>query len=89
VGAILLLAPLTFAQAEKTAGSDAATAEAQRQGTVALKPTVSQSPSQSVRQAVAFERYKELAAEREARKMGRSSSADRSVDSTKPVRVKK
>jgi hypothetical protein len=51
------------------------------------------SPAQTMRQAIAFEHYKELAAEREARKeAGRSSvtnnTADRSTDDAAPVRKK-
>jgi hypothetical protein len=74
------------------ATSDQATKEAQRQGRVALNPQAQQSPAQTVDQAVAFERYKELAAEREARKEGVSTesarSADRSVDTQRPVKAK-
>ena len=50
-----------------------------------MKPNA-QSPSQSMSQAIAFERYKELAAQREARKSGQSSDADRSVESESPKR---
>ena len=65
--------------------------EAKRQG-VANSKTDS-SPAQTMRQAIAFEHYKELAAEREARKeTGRSSvtsnTADRSKDDAAPVRKK-
>jgi len=80
LGGMLLFASMAFSQ-------DGATAEAKRQGTVALKPDA-QSPAQSMSQAVAFERYKELAAEREARKEG-TSSADRSVETPRPVKAVK
>ena len=93
---ILLFAPLMYSQSSATKGtdeaaptaSDAATAEAKRQGRVALT-TSDHSPAQSMSQAIAFERYKELAAEREARKEGMHSSADRSVDSPHPAKVVK
>jgi hypothetical protein len=83
LSATLMLAPFALAQDKAatpdpaTPAPDAAMAEAKRQGRVALKPTAESSPTQSIRQAVAFERYKELAAEREARKESRSSNADR------------
>ena len=67
-GTVLLCAALLHAQSEPKVSPDEATKEAQRQGTVALKPNAAQSPTQSVQQAIAFERYKELAAEREAQK---------------------
>ena len=93
---ILLFAPLVYSQTSATkaaddaapAASDAATAEAKRQGRVALT-TSDQSPTQSMSQAIAFERYKELAAEREARKGGTTSNADRSVESPQPAKVVK
>jgi hypothetical protein len=83
LGVMLTLAPMAFSQ-------DAPTAEAKRQGSVAMKPNA-QSPAQSMSQAVAFERYKELAAEREARKEGMTNSgADRSVEKpAKPVKAPK
>jgi hypothetical protein len=87
LGTILLAAPLTFAQDEKTTGSDRAAAEAHRQGRVALKP-LADSPSQSMHQAISFERYKEMAAERQARKEGRSSNADRTMNPSKPANPK-
>jgi hypothetical protein len=70
---------------------DSAAQEAKRQS-VANAKTVS-SPAQTMRQAIAFERYKDLAAERQARKeAGRSSAtsnnADRSKDDAAPVRKK-
>ena len=64
----MLCAALLHAQSEPKTGPDEATKEAQRQGTVALTPNANQSPAQSVQQAIAFERYKELSAEREAQK---------------------
>jgi hypothetical protein len=67
-GSLLLCATLLHAQSEPKAGTDAANKEAQRQGQVALQPNARQSPSQTIQQAVAFERYKEMAAEREAQK---------------------
>src|SRR5437660_3376866 len=65
---VLFCAGLLNAQSDQKPAADAATAEAQRQGQVALAPHATQSPTQTVQQAVAFERYKELAAERQARK---------------------
>jgi hypothetical protein len=84
LSAILAFAPFAFAQdpAPTSTPSDTASAEARRQGSVALKPNAS-SPSQSMSQAIAFERYKELAAEREARKAGAVSAADRSIEKPK------
>jgi hypothetical protein len=88
LSAILLLAPLAFSQEQSspaaTPAPDAAASEARRQGSVAMKPNA-QSPNQSMSQAIAFERYKELAAQREARKSGQSSNADRSVESKPAV----
>jgi len=69
------MAPLATAQ-------ERATAEARRQGRVALNPNA-ESPNQTMQQAIAFERYKELAAEREARKTSR---ADRSVEAPQPAK---
>jgi hypothetical protein len=68
---------------------DGAAQEAKRQG-VANSKTDS-SPAQTMRQAIAFERYKDLAAEREARKEAGQSrvtnnTADRSKDDAAPVR---
>jgi len=76
MGATVLCAALVHAQPEQKkapddshqAVADKATREAQRQGQVALTPNATQSPTQSLSQAVAFERYKEMAAEREAQK---------------------
>ena len=74
------------------ATTDQATKEAQRQGRVALNPQAQQSPAQTAEQAAAFERYKELAAQREARKEGVATegarSADRSVDTQHPGKAK-
>ena len=87
LSAILLLAPLAFSQEQSSPAApapDAAASEARRQGSVAMKPNA-QSPNQSMSQAIAFERYKELAAQREARKSGQSSNADRSVESKPAV----
>jgi len=72
-GSLLLSAGLLCAQSkpaddsQQTAATNA-TREAQRQGRVALSPNADQSPSQTISQAVAFERYKEIAAERAAQK---------------------
>jgi hypothetical protein len=92
----LLFAALAYPQAEtKTSEANqgtapnAATAEAKRQGRVAMKPN-SESPAQSLRQAIAFERYKELAAQREARKQGTASTsteADRSMEKAQPEKA--
>jgi len=71
-------APEEGRQAASTEAS--ATQEALRQGRVALQPNAQQSPSQTVRQAVDFERYKELAAEREAKKEAGANSANRMSD---------
>jgi len=65
--------------------------EAKRQSPANSK--TDSSPAQTMRQAIAFERYKELAAEREARKeaghsSATSNSADRSKDEAAPVRKK-
>jgi hypothetical protein len=74
---------------------DSAAQEAKRQSVA--KSKTGSSPAQTVQQAIAFERYKDLAAEREARKeAGRSSAtsntADRRKDDAatvrKPVRKK-
>ena len=75
-GAIVISAALLNAQTEpkqapdeaRQGAVDQATKEAQRQGQVALKPNATQSPTQTVQQAIAFERYKDMAAEREAQK---------------------
>jgi hypothetical protein len=79
LGAILLCAPLVNAQSETKANEDAASKEAQRQAQVALKPNAQQSPSQTVQQAVAFERYKEMAAEREAQKEASAANPENSA----------
>lgn len=90
--AILLLATAAYSQEQSAPAQDTATSEARRQGSVAMKPNAS-SPSQSMSQAIAFEKYKEMAAQREARKSGQSSNADRSADrsteSPAPVKDKK
>lgn len=93
--AILLFAPLAFSQEQAPSAQQQAPAqeapavEAHRQGRVAMKPN-SESPKQSMSQAIAFEKYKELAAQREARKSGESSSAaDRSVESRPAKKLKK
>src|SRR5262245_18676950 len=96
LAAILCLAPLAYSQESKSAASsetktaaqDAASAEALRQGRVAMDPNA-QSPQQSMSQAIAFERYKELAAEREARKEARGMNADRSAETPHAKPVKK
>ena len=56
------------------AQSDAPAQEARRQGSVALTPGVKQSPEQSMRQAIAFERFKEQAAAREEQKEERAAA---------------
>jgi hypothetical protein len=78
---LLLFAPLARPQ-------DHAAKEAHRQAQVALKPA-GESPSQTMQQAIAFERYKELAAEREARKEAGVSNADRSADTPRPAKATK
>ena len=83
---ILLLAPMAFSQGPAT--QEAPTAEARRQGSVAMNPNA-ESPKQSMSQAIAFEKYKEMAAEREARKSGEGSTADRSLESKPAAKVKK
>jgi len=96
--AMALFAAFAYPQSQTKApdenqatASDEATREARRQGRVALKPDA-QSPAESMRQAIAFERYKELAAQRQARKEGSvsetSRSADRSVDKPSPMKEK-
>jgi hypothetical protein len=82
----LVLAP-SFAALQ----DDSAVQEAKRQS-VANSKTDS-SPAQTMRQAIAFERYKDLAAEREARKESGQSSvtnntADRSKEDVAPLRKK-
>jgi hypothetical protein len=74
----MLCAALLHAQSEPKTGPDEATKEAQRQGRVALQPNAQQSPSESVQQAIAFERYKDLAAEREAQKEASAANAESS-----------
>jgi hypothetical protein len=78
-GTLLLGAALLHAQSEPAKpAADAATKEAERQGRVALVPNAQQSPTQTVQQAIAFERYKDMAAEREARKeAGRTAVSSR------------
>jgi|GEM_PF-2880876 hypothetical protein len=87
ISATLLVVGPSFAAVQ----DDSAAQEAKRQS-VANSKTDS-SPAQTMRQAIAFERYKELAAEREARKeaghsSATSNSADRSKDEAAPVRKK-
>jgi hypothetical protein len=69
-GTVLLCAGLLQAQPQsKTTGPDAAASrEADRQARVALDPNATQSPTESEQQAIAFERYKDQAARREAQK---------------------
>ena len=67
-GTVLLCAALLHAQSEPKTGTDEAGREAARQGQVALAPNAQSSPTQTVQQAIAFERYKDMAAEREAQK---------------------
>ena len=82
-GTVMLCAALLHAQSEPKTGEDAAAKEAQRQGRVALTPNANESPTQSVQQAIAFERYKELAAEREAQKEASASTAESSRTATR------
>ena len=94
---MVLFAPLAFSQEQAPAkeqaapatvpAHDAPAAEARRQGRVAMKPNAD-SPTQSMSQAIAFEKYKEMAAKREARKSGEATSADRNEES-KPAKVKR
>jgi hypothetical protein len=74
-GTVLLGAALLHAQSEPKTGADAAKREADRQARVALQPDA-QSPTQTMQQAVAFERYKEMAAEREAQKEAAAANAE-------------
>ena len=78
-GTLLWLSPFLWAQ-------DAATREAVRQGRAAFDSSASHSPAETMRQAIAFERYKDIAAAAEARKeAGRSyqnNSADRRAEQT-------
>jgi hypothetical protein len=74
-GTVMFCAALLHAQTQPNTGSDAPGREAQRQGQVALKPDAEQSPSQTMQQAIAFERYKEKAAEREAEKEASAQTA--------------
>lgn len=89
---LLLIAPLASAQEqvanaqEQVANAqEQAATEAKRQAQVALKPNA-QSPQQNMQQAIAFEKYKELAAEREARK---TPNADRSIETPRTEKTKK
>jgi hypothetical protein len=90
-------AALLYAQPEqkkapddsRPAVADEATREAQRQGQVALKPNAAQSPNQTVNQAVAFERYKDLAAEREAQKEAAAAPQRGAVSSENQVKTKR
>jgi hypothetical protein len=73
----MLCAGLLQAQSEPKKGSEAAAnQEAARQGRVALAPDAQQSPNQTMQQAIAFERYKEMAAEREAQKEASGQTAE-------------
>lgn len=91
--ALLTLGPC-FAGVQDDARQDkdrdsGAVQEARRQSMAANSKTDS-SPEQTLRQAIAFERYKELAAEREARKEAArskvtNSTADRSQDDAAPA----
>ena len=74
-GTVLLSAALLHAQSEPKTGPDEATREAARQGRVALDPNAKSSPTESVQQAIAFERYKDMAAEREAQKEAGAANA--------------
>jgi hypothetical protein len=76
-GTAMLCAALLHAQTEaKPTSETAAAKEAERQARVALDPNAQQSPNQSMAQAVAFERYKEMAAEREAQKEASAQTAE-------------
>jgi hypothetical protein len=77
-GTLMLCAALLHAQQEPKTGTDEAGREAQRQGRVALQPNAQQSPTQTVQQAIAFERYKDLAAERQAAKDEGAATAESS-----------
>jgi hypothetical protein len=88
ISATLLVLGPCFAAVQ----DDSAAQEAKRQSVAANSKTDS-SPPQTMRQAIAFERYKDLAAEREARKEAGQSrvtnnTADRSKDDAAPVRKK-
>jgi hypothetical protein len=74
-GTLMMCAALLHAQTQPNTGSDAPGREALRQGQVALDPNAQQSPSQTIQQAIAFERYKEMAAEREAQKEASAQTA--------------
>src|SRR6185436_4638762 len=97
LAAMALFAALAYPQSERktpetktpdenrAAASDDAAREAKRQGRVALTPDAGQSPAQTLQQAIAFERYKDLAAQRDARKQATVSEADRSMDKSQPA----
>jgi hypothetical protein len=82
-GTVLFCAALLNAQSEPKTSEDAASKEAQRQARVALQPNAQQSPSQTIKQAIAFERYKERAADRESQK---ENSVARSENRTAKVK---
>jgi hypothetical protein len=84
-GTVLLCAALLHAQSEPKTGTDEAGREAARQGRVALDPNAQSSPTQTVQQAIAFERYKEKAAEREAQKEANADNnhANRTISASK------
>ena len=84
-GTVLLCAALLHAQSEPKTGTDEAGREAARQGRVALDPNAQSSPTQTVQQAIAFERYKEMAAEREAQKEANADNnhANRTISASK------
>jgi len=91
-GTVLFGAALLHAQSEPAKPvADDATKEAARQARVALVPDAQQSPAQTVQQAIAFERYKDMAAEREARKeAGQTAESSRaSVKHTAAVAKRK
>jgi hypothetical protein len=76
-GTLVLTAALLHAQSEAKVNPDeAANREAERQSRVALQPNAQQSPTQTLQQAIAFERYKEMAAEREAQKEASAATAE-------------
>jgi hypothetical protein len=95
ISATVLILGSCFAAAQDDARpgkdrDDVAVQEAKRQS-VAANSKTDMSPAQTMQQAIAFERYKNLAAEREARKEAGQSrvtnnTADRSMDDAAPVR---
>ncbi len=81
-GTLLLCAALLHAQSEPKTGTDEAGIEAARQGRVALDPNAKSSPAQTLQQAIAFERYKDMAAERQAQKDAAASNGENQAKRT-------